>query len=309
MPRSHPPRRAIGEPARPAAGFTLIELLVVISIIAVLVAILLPALQSARETARMATCLATTRSYGQAYYLYAADAKGHLPYRHPEASDPTNYRRGDSGTELENLLNPYFSGRDSTAPGRGSGNEAMWCPAAPIAGFNDTNGRMIYDDGSTGNGTGYRGALYYAYQYEYPENPGGGPAPSLVGSNINLYSAVSQITIEYFQKPVDQPLLYCSSYEFSNSAADSTDAGNRANQHASWHFRGGQNTRPILFVDGHAQALDGVFAAGVFENDIATAYPAYLLQGLYSTFQLRVGSGTPAHQPYEFWVDRKGGDS
>ncbi|MEM6550683.1 MAG: type II secretion system protein [Planctomycetota bacterium] len=298
----HPLKRAgRATPARREA-FTLIELLVVISIIALLIAVLLPVLSSAREAARLVNCTATLRSYGQAYYAYGADNNMHIPYLQPPNPNPQNWRRGDSGKSLEFLLNDYFSGVKTTGAGRNSDNEAFWCPSAPIVGLNDSNGRLIYEDGSEGVGNGYRGALYYAYQFQWPAAPGGGPAPASVG--VTDESAAARLTLDYFRRPSDSPLKYCSMFDASNSVTGSSvSTGSQTITHSSWHRTEGDNTRPILFIDGHAEALNGLPAAGAqFLPD--PTFPAYLIRGVYNTFRIRVGGGDPDNQPFEFWIER-----
>ncbi len=60
-------------------AFTLVELLVVIGIIAVLIAILMPALRRARAQAQEVACASNQRQLMQAFLMFAADHKGHLP--------------------------------------------------------------------------------------------------------------------------------------------------------------------------------------------------------------------------------------
>jgi prepilin-type N-terminal cleavage/methylation domain-containing protein/prepilin-type processing-associated H-X9-DG protein len=286
--------------SRPLHGFTLIELLVVISIIALLIALLLPALGKARMAAQMASCSVTLRHYGQAYHAYAADNRDQLPYLQPPVPNVNAWRRGDFGKSLEYLFRGYFAGKQSTAPGRNSGNRASWCPAVPIVGFNEANGQLIYRNGIGGEGTGYQGSLYYAYQYRYPDNPGGTPVPGVVSETD--VSAAAKMKIDYFTRPTLSTLQFCSMFKVHvgvTGSAVSTD--NQTAMHSSWHDTAGQNPRPMLFVDGHVETLAGKFATGLqFKPNIT--FQSYLLTGPYSTFELRVGTGAPPHKPYEFWI-------
>ena len=61
-------------------GFTLIELLVVISIISILISILLPALGKARKLTRQLQCSSHLHQQGVAFYAYATDSAGYMPF-------------------------------------------------------------------------------------------------------------------------------------------------------------------------------------------------------------------------------------
>ena len=63
-----------------ADGFTLIELLVTTSIIAVLIALLLPALRNSRAQAQAVSCASNMRQWAMAFYSYAIDNDGSLPW-------------------------------------------------------------------------------------------------------------------------------------------------------------------------------------------------------------------------------------
>src|SRR3954468_24089525 len=60
-------------------AFTLTELLVVVGLIALLVSLLMPALGQARAAARSTGCLSNLRQMGNAWTMYLAENRGHLP--------------------------------------------------------------------------------------------------------------------------------------------------------------------------------------------------------------------------------------
>jgi type II secretory pathway pseudopilin PulG len=74
-----------------AARFTLTELLVAIAIIATLLALLLPGLRQARDAARNVACMSNLRQQGQAFFVYAADNDGWLPFRHDGVAQGDGY--------------------------------------------------------------------------------------------------------------------------------------------------------------------------------------------------------------------------
>ena len=75
----------------PSKRFTLIELLVVIAIIAILASLLLPALGKARDRARSIACLSNCKQIGIAFFLYADDSNGELPYN-PDSNGSVKWK-------------------------------------------------------------------------------------------------------------------------------------------------------------------------------------------------------------------------
>ena len=74
-------------------AFTLVELLVVIGIIAILIAILMPALRRAREQALEVACASGQRQLMQAFLMFAADHKNHLPGNFTDYANPDYDKR------------------------------------------------------------------------------------------------------------------------------------------------------------------------------------------------------------------------
>ena len=70
-------------------AFTLVELLVVIGIIAVLIGLLMPAFSKARAQSVQLQCASTLRSWGQAFFEYAAQNRGVYPHSGDESNNPT----------------------------------------------------------------------------------------------------------------------------------------------------------------------------------------------------------------------------
>ena len=101
-------------PPKPPA-FTLVELLVVIAVIAILAGLLLPALSKARARAMEAKCAANLRSWGQAFYLYAADYNGYLPHTDDEGRNDPPFTYDANHPEHEccyiDVLPPYMGQR------------------------------------------------------------------------------------------------------------------------------------------------------------------------------------------------------
>jgi prepilin-type N-terminal cleavage/methylation domain-containing protein len=134
------PRATAPPPRASRKAFTLVELLVVIGIIAILVSILMPALRKAREQATEVACSSNQRQLMQAFLMFAADHKGHLP------GNFTDFNNKDYDKRAW-LLNAYEA--PSTAPQGGTifryvnSFDVYRCPAVPA----DMVGSGIHSNG------------------------------------------------------------------------------------------------------------------------------------------------------------------
>ena len=129
---------------RTASAFTLVELLVVIGIIAILVAILMPALRRAREQAAEVVCSSNQRQLMQAFLMFAAEHKGHLPGNYTDYANPDFDKRSWLRNRNEPLENVPKGG---TIWRYVNTLDAYRCPAMPHEAVNSagsSNGRFDF---------------------------------------------------------------------------------------------------------------------------------------------------------------------
>lgn len=173
------------------SAFTLVELLVVIGIIAVLISVLLPALAAARRQSATVKCLTQLREIGNAFNMYAIDAKGYYPPAQLRLAtnqeytvDGVTFYAGDpTGVYWYNFLNKYIS---KTKLGRGTDDTFQRehaVKSSVIWGCPNWNG---YPDTGTSAGTnpvqtGYGMNGYPTYAVDYPRRTQG-PFGTTVGT-------------------------------------------------------------------------------------------------------------------------------
>ncbi len=161
-------------------GFTLIELLVVIAIIAILAAILFPVFARAREKARQTSCLSNVKQIGLGVIMYCQDYDEMYP-----KYDTTAVSTNDSWHEV---IQPYIKNtqilRCPSLPGASLGYGANWRHVIAYPAIDSSLGREISlgmieepastivltdsHDGTSGEGTGGRAAIYCTHCYSSP---------------------------------------------------------------------------------------------------------------------------------------------
>lgn len=251
-------------------GFTLVELLVVISIISVLASLLLPALQKARQQAYVIACVSNCKQFGVALHSYGDENGGHQPVRLFTGSNV--YDRGVNGTIREWLMENYIEG------GLYSGDEAhggVWiCPSH----------RLTVPKGQT---PGVWPGVRYKGNYVLTGGEGDRKNNSYWGNYQHYSSPSFSFKINHFSKPSMTPFQFCGErywWHPSHLNCPSVYGGN------PWH---NQTARPTVFYDGHAKALKSLL--------YITDGPICL--GPYSTYNFSTGGGSPAHKPFDYWID------
>lgn len=121
-------------------AFTLVELLVVIAIIALLVAIILPSLSQAKDQAKAVKCLVNTKSFVQAFVMYAEDNDGYIVGGRFEGP-PENGAPGTAQYWDDILLADYMSDAiaSNVCPVAGDPPNPNWNTGGPTWGWGGNN--------------------------------------------------------------------------------------------------------------------------------------------------------------------------
>jgi prepilin-type N-terminal cleavage/methylation domain-containing protein/prepilin-type processing-associated H-X9-DG protein len=235
-------------PPKPPA-FTLVELLVVIAVIAILAALLLPALSKAKARAMEVNCAANLRSWGQAFYLYAADNNGYLPHTDDEGRDDPPFTYDPKHPEREycyvDMLPPYMGAppwRDYLDGQKPTGG--IWqCPLArPLP-------DSAYNASFKPSSQGYHSYVMNSYleqDFLYGLPFGASLQPAFL--KLERCASTSK-TILMFEQTLDPSQGYGQAGGFDTAGCYTAEDA-RAEGERHRHDRGGLGGN-VLYLDGH----------------------------------------------------------
>ena len=232
-----------------SSAFTLIELLVVIAVVGILASIASIAAVRAIAQGRTAACQLNLRTWGNAFYAYAADHKGFFPHGDDQTrSDKSGWADDPHDHSYVDELPPYLglpAWRDYP-PGQKPTGSPWQCPAAEFANPSE----YAFDVKNDGIRT-YAMNTYLSYDFDY------GGLGKKGGPYLNtLRCDAPARTILMFDQ--------CASPSDTATRGRKTDAGLHSAQDPSYistrHKKAlsgsGAN---FLFLDGHVDWRDDVW--------------------------------------------------
>lgn len=256
--------------------FSLIELLVVLAILAGLVSLLSPALQKTLTIARIKVCSKQLQQLGAGVFMYTEDNIGFLPMGQQHE---WHWRWAKDKSELEKALKPYLFSEKADSNYYSNGDSMYACPASPVR-WSDDDNRYYHEEEKGGAAINTYEGLYYSYVYS-TANTRDFPIKSDKPLLLNTYSRM-----------MATPFQFCSR---RLSPSWKINGRNNTLAAASWHAPGDLGPRPTLFLDGHVRPL---------QDPKYTQHGSQrVMLGPYNSYQLGAGTGVPAHDPFDFWLD------